>query len=196
VEEKQLAILAILLDNIAHISRLVTFSNGPTFSKEVNIFRVGSNEVVPIARTFEPKELLELDLMDGAYKRLPSIKNCLLFNISCFMSICGVQVLKYFIHNKISFLNPSSFEVAVFDSLNVSHKQSFKVSSYNYELGYSLVVLVQSLPQYNYNDLCHLLSIVVIGNKMNVLRNNQCTQLQRLHNLLKHFLFVGLACLM
>jgi hypothetical protein len=62
------------------------------------------------------------------------------------MSICGFKMLKYFIHYKISFSDPSSFEVPIFNSLNVSHKQSFKVSSYNYELGYSLVVLVQSLP--------------------------------------------------
>lgn len=121
----------------------------PNISKDVSILGVGSYEVVIIMKTFESKKLIELNLMDGASKGLPSIKDCLFFNISCFISICGFQVLKYFIHYKISFLDPSSFEVPTFNSLNVSHKQSFKVFSYNYELGYSLVVLVQSLPQYS-----------------------------------------------
>jgi hypothetical protein len=100
------------LDYTTHISHLVTFS------KHVNILGVGLDDVVLIMRTFESKELVELNLMDGADKGLPSIKNCLLFNISCFMSICGFQVLKYFIHYKISFSNPCSFEVPIFNSLN------------------------------------------------------------------------------
>jgi hypothetical protein len=168
----------------------------PDISKDVSILGVGSDEVVLIVKTFESKELVELNLMDGVGKGLPLIKDCLLFNISCFMSICGFQVLKYFIHYKISFLDPSSFEVPTFNSLNVSHKQSFKVFSNNYELGYPLIVLVQRITQYSYNDLCHLFFVIVIGNKMNVLGNNQCIELQRLHNMLKHFLFARLFCRM
>jgi hypothetical protein len=74
VGEKQLTILAMLLDYIAHISDLVTFSNGPTFSKDVSMLGVGLYEVILIVRTFELKKLVELNLMDGANKGLPSLK--------------------------------------------------------------------------------------------------------------------------
>ncbi len=89
----------------------------------------------------------------------------------------------------------SNFFVFIFNSLNVSHNLSFKVSSQNFDLGYSTLYATKcNLPHYRRNELCYLGFVFAIDRKLVVVNNTHGVQLGGLHNMATSFLSFQCLC--
>jgi hypothetical protein len=84
---------------------------------------------------------------------------------------------------------PSSFDVPIFNSIDVSYNLSSKVSSYNSKFGYSFFIsCIHNLPHYGRNQLCYLGLILVLDSKMMIVISTHGIQLNKFNNLLGSFL--------